>query len=164
MQIINMKLSEIHPYEKNPRFNDDAVASVANSIQKFGFRSPIVVDKDHIIICGHTRFKAAQSLGLDEVPVVIAADLTPEQVQAYRIADNKTAEIAEWNYELLPLEIKELQEANFDLSLLGFDTEELDKLLNGEQENTISDGETDADAVPEVGRGGQQTRRNLPVG
>ena len=150
MQIINMKLSEIHPYEKNPRFNDDAVESVANSIQKFGFRSPIVVDKDHIIICGHTRFKAAQSLGLEEVPVVVAADLTPEQVQAYRIADNKTGEIAEWNYDLLPLEIKELQEANFDLSLLGVDTEELDKLLNGEQENTISDGETDADAVPEV--------------
>ncbi len=150
MQIINMKLSEIHPYEKNPRFNEDAVESVANSIQKFGFRSPIVVAKDHIIICGHTRFKAAQSLGLTEVPVVVAADLTPEQVQAYRIADNKTGEIAEWNYELLPLEIKELQEANFDLSLLGFDMEELDKLLNGEQENTISDGETDADAVPEV--------------
>ena len=150
MQIINMKLSEIHPYEKNPRFNDDAVEAVANSIQKFGFRSPIVVDRDHIIICGHTRFKAAQSLGLAEVPVVVASDLTPEQVQAYRIADNKTGEIAEWNYDLLPLEIKELQEANFDLSLLGFDTEELDKLLNGEQENTISDGETDADAVPDV--------------
>ncbi len=150
MQIINMKLSEIHPYEKNPRFNDDAVEAVANSIKEFGFRSPIVVDKDHVIICGHTRFKAAQSLGLEEVPVVIAADLTPEQVQAYRIADNKTGEIAEWNYDLLPLEIKELQEVNFDLSLLGFDTEELDKLLNGEPENTISDGETDADAVPEV--------------
>ena len=113
-----MKLSEIHPYEKNPRFNDDAVEAVANSIKEFGFRSPIVVDKDHIIICGHTRFKAAQSLGLEEVPVVIAADLTPEQVQAYRIADNKTGEIAEWNHDLLPLEIKELQEANFDLSLL----------------------------------------------
>ena len=150
MQIINMKLSEIHPYEKNPRFNDDAVEAVANSIQKFGFRSPIVVDKDHVIVCGHTRLRAAERLGLEEVPVVVAADLTPEQVQAYRIADNKTGEIAEWNYDLLPLEIKELQEANFDLSLLGFDTEELDKLLNGEDENTISDGETDADAVPEV--------------
>ena len=150
MQIINMKLSEIHPYEKNPRFNDDAVEAVANSIKEFGFRSPIVVDKDHVIVCGHTRLRAAERLGLEEVPVVIAADLTPEQVQAYRIADNKTGEIAEWNYDLLPLEIKELQEANFDLSLLGFDTEELDKLLNGGQENTISDGETDADAVPEV--------------
>lgn len=150
MQITNMKITDIHPYEKNPRFNDDAVEAVANSIKEFGFRSPIVVDKDHVIICGHTRFKAAQSLGLEDVPVVIAEDLTPEQVQAYRIADNKTGEIAEWNYELLPLEIKELQEADFDLSLLGFDTEELDKLLNGEQENTISDGETDADTVPEV--------------
>ena len=150
MQIINMKLSEIHPYEKNPRFNDGAVEAVANSIKEFGFQQPIVVDKDHIVVVGHTRLKAAEQLGLTEVPVVIAENLTPEQVQAYRIADNKTGEIAEWNYELLPLEIKELQEADFDLSILGFDTEELDKLLNGEQENTISDGETDADAVPEV--------------
>ena len=150
MQIINMKLSEIHPYEKNPRFNDGAVEAVANSIKEFGFQQPIVVDKDFVVIVGHTRLKAAEQLGLTEVPVVIAENLTPEQVQAYRIADNKTGEIAEWNYELLPLEIKELQEADFDLSILGFDTEELDKLLNGEQENTISDGETDADAVPEV--------------
>ena len=150
MQIINMKLSELHPYEKNPRFNDGAVEAVANSIKEFGFQQPIVVDKDHIVVVGHTRLKAAEQLGLTEVPVVIAENLTPEQVQAYRIADNKTGEIAEWNYELLPLEIKELQEADFDLSILGFDTEELDKLLNGEQENTISDGETDADAVPEV--------------
>ena len=150
MQIINMKLSEIHPYEKNPRFNDGAVEAVANSIKEFGFQQPIVVDKDLVVVVGHTRLKAAEQLGLTEVPVVIAENLTPEQVQAYRIADNKTGEIAEWNYELLPLEIKELQEADFDLSILGFDTEELDKLLNGEQENTISDGETDADAVPEV--------------
>ena len=150
MQIINMKLSEIHPYEKNPRFNDGAVEAVANSIKEFGFQQPIVVDKDFVVVVGHTRLKAAEQLGLTEVPVVIAENLTPEQVQAYRIADNKTGEIAEWNYELLPLEIKELQEADFDLSILGFDTEELDKLLNGEQENTISDGETDADAVPEV--------------
>src|SRR5574344_419966 len=150
MQIINMKVSEIHPYEKNPRFNDGAVDAVAASIKEFGFKNPIIVDKDNVIIAGHTRLLSAKKLGLTEVPVVIAADLTPEQVQAYRIADNKTGEIAEWHYELLPLEIKELQEADFDLSLLGFDTEELDKLLNGEQENTISDGETDADAVPEV--------------
>ena len=150
MQIQMMKLSEIHPYEKNPRFNDGAVEAVANSIKEFGFQQPIVVDKDFVVIVGHTRLKAAEQLGLTEVPVVIAENLTPEQVQAYRIADNKTGEIAEWNYELLPLEIKELQEADFDLSILGFDTEELDKLLNGEQENTISDGETDADAVPEV--------------
>ena len=150
MQIINMKVSEIHPYEKNPRFNDGAVDAVAASIKEFGFKNPIIVDKDNVIIAGHTRMLAAQKLGLAEVPVVIAADLTPEQVQAFRIADNKTGEIAEWNYDLLPLEIKELQEANFDLSLLGFDTEELDRLLNGNADDTVADGETEPDVVPDV--------------
>ena len=150
MQIVNMKIADVHPYEKNPRFNDDAVDAVAKSISEFGWRSPIVVDKDHVIVCGHTRWKAAQKLGLTEVPVHVAADLTPEQIQAYRIADNKTAEIAEWNYDLLPLEIKELQDANFDLSLLGFETDELDRLLNGTDADTVEDGETEPDAVPEV--------------
>ncbi len=98
MQITNMKLSDIRPYDKNPRLNDNAVEAVANSIKEFGWRAPIVVDKEHVIICGHTRYKAAQRLGLAEVPVHVAENLTPEQVQAYRIADNKTAEIAEWNY------------------------------------------------------------------
>ena len=150
MQITNMKISDIHPYEKNPRFNEDAIEAVANSIKEFGFRSPIVVDKDHIIICGHTRYSAAKKLGLEEVPVHIADNLTPEQVQAYRIADNKTGEIAQWNYDLLPLEIKELQDANFDLSLLGFDTDELDRLLNGPEADSVTEGETDPDAVPEA--------------
>ena len=107
------------------------------------------VDKDLVIICGHTRLKAAIKLGLDVVPVHIADNLTPEQVQAYRIADNKTGEIAEWDYSLLPLELKELQDASFDLSLLGFDTDELDKLLNG-SEDVVTDGETEPDAVPEA--------------
>ncbi len=111
MQIVNMKITDVHPYEKNPRFNDDAVEAVANSIREFGWRAPIVVDKDMVIICGHTRLKAAKKLGLEEVPVHIASDLSPEQIQAYRIADNKTGEIAEWNYELLPLELRELQES-----------------------------------------------------
>ncbi len=150
MQIINMKVSEIHPYEKNPRFNEGAVDAVAASIKEFGFKNPIIVDKDNVIIAGHTRMLAAQKLGLTEVPVVVASDLTPEQVQAFRIADNKTGELAEWDYDLLPLEIKELQEANFDLSLLGFDTEELDRLLNGNADDVISDGETEPDAVPDV--------------
>ena len=150
MEIKNMKIADIHPYEKNPRFNDDAVDAVAKSISEFGWRAPIVVDKDYVIVCGHTRLKAAQKLGLTEVPVHVASDLTPEQIQAYRIADNKTAEIAEWNYDLLPLEIKELQDANFDLSLLGFDTDELDQLLNGTSADEITDGETEPDAVPEV--------------
>ena len=151
MQIQMMKLSEIHPYEKNPRFNDGAIEAVANSIKEFGFQQPIVIDKDNVVVAGHTRLRGAKKLGLTEVPCIIASDLTPEQVQAYRIADNKTGEIAEWNYDLLPVEIKELQEKDFDLSLLGFDADELDKFLNGgTEENTIAEGETDADAVPEV--------------
>ena len=150
MQIVNMKITDVRPYEKNPRFNDDAVEAVANSIREFGWRAPIVVDKDMVIICGHTRLKAAKKLGLEEVPVHIASDLSPEQIQAYRIADNKTGEIAEWNYELLPLELRELQESEFDLSLLGFDMEELDRMLNGSDDNTVTEGETEADAVPEV--------------
>ena len=149
MNIQNMKITDIHPYEKNPRLNEGAVDAVAKSIKEFGWRAPIVVDKDMVIICGHTRLKAAIKLGLDVVPVHIADNLTPEQVQAYRIADNKTGEIAEWDYSLLPLELKELQDASFDLSLLGFDTDELDKLLN-RSEDVVTDGETEPDAVPEA--------------
>ncbi len=150
MKIMNMKLSDIRPYEQNPRFNDDAVDAVAKSIKEFGWQQPIVVDQEHVIIVGHTRLKAAEKLGLTEVPVLVADNLTPEQVKAYRIADNKTGEIAEWNYDLLPVEIKELQDANFDLSLLGFDTDELDRLLNGTSADEVTDGETEPDAVPEV--------------
>ena len=149
MQIQMMKLSEIHPYEKNPRFNDGAVEAVANSIKEFGFQQPIVVDKDFVVVVGHTRLKAAEQLGLTEVPVVIAENLTPEQVLAYRIADNKTGEIGEWNYDLLTIELRDLQEKDFDLSLLGFDSDELDRLLNGGANDTVAAGETDPDAVPE---------------
>ena len=150
MNIINMKITDIRPYEKNPRHNEDAVEAVAKSIKEFGWQQPIVVDKDMVIIVGHTRFFSAKQLGLTEVPVVVADNLTPEQVQAYRIADNKTGEIAEWDYALLPMELKDLQNADFDLSVLGFDPDELDKLLNGETEETITEGETEPDAVPEV--------------
>ena len=105
MKIELRKLADIRPYDKNPRLNDNAVAAVAASIREFGFRQPIVVDTDGVIICGHTRYKAAQKLGLEKVPVHVAKDLTPEQIKAYRIADNKTGELAEWNYDLLPIEL-----------------------------------------------------------
>jgi len=150
MQIQNVPITSVKPYEKNPRFNDDAVDAVAKSIKEFGWQQPIVTDKDMTVICGHTRLKAAERLGLTEVPVIVADNLTPEQVKAYRIADNKTGEIAEWNYDLLPFEIKDLQDANFDLSLLGFDTDELDKLLNGDADKQVATGETEPDAVPEA--------------
>jgi hypothetical protein len=130
MKVTLRPITEIKPYERNPRLNDDAIDAVAASIREFGFRQPIVVDGDDVIICGHTRFKAATKLGLEKVPVHVAKDLTPDQIKAYRIADNKTAELAEWNFELLPIEIGELQSCNYDLGLLGFDSEELAKLLD----------------------------------
>lgn len=150
MKIELIDPNELHPYANNPRINDDAVDAVAASIKEFGFRQPIVVDSDLEIICGHTRWRAALKLGLAKVPVHIACDLTPEQIKAYRIADNKTGELAEWDYKLLPVELAELQDADFDLSLLGFDESELDKLLNGEMEDVLQEGETEPDAVPEA--------------
>jgi DNA modification methylase len=145
MQVTLRPITDIRPYEKNPRLNDDAVDAVAASIREFGFRQPIVVDTEGVIICGHTRYKAALKLGLEKVPVHVAKDLTPEQIKAYRIADNKTAELAEWNYDLLPIELGELQAANYDLGLLGFDQDELAKLLGGD----LQEGLTDPDEVPE---------------
>lgn len=149
MNIVNVKVTDVIPYEKNPRINDAAIVAVANSIKEFGWRAPIVVDKDMVIICGHTRLKAAIHLGLEEVPVHIADNLSPEQVQAYRIADNKTSELAEWDYNLLQVELADLQLADFDLSLLGFDSSELESLLNGQEEDCTT-GLTEADAVPET--------------
>ena len=144
MKIELRPISDIKPYPNNPRINDDAVDTVAGSIKEFGFRQPIVVDTDGVIICGHTRFKAAQKLGLEKVPVHVATDLTADQIKAYRIADNKSSELADWNFDLLPIELGELQTAGFDLSLLGFDSDELLKLMSGD----VAEGITDPDDVP----------------
>ena len=144
MQIETWPIDRPQPYDKNPRLNDDAVEVVAKSIREFGFRQPIVVDEEGVVIIGHTRLKAAKQLGLSEIPVHIARGLSPEKVKALRIADNKTAEIAEWNLELLPIELAELKGMNFDLGLLGFDQDELAKLLDpGVQEGLI-----DPDEIP----------------
>lgn len=113
-------IKSIRPYEKNPRRNDKAVDAVAASIREFGWQQPIVVDKDGVIIAGHTRYKAAKKLKCDTVPVVVADDLTEDQVKAYRLADNKTGELAEWDTALLGEELAEL--ADFDMSQFGFDT------------------------------------------
>ncbi len=145
MQVEMWSLDRIKPYENNPRINDNAVAAVIQSINEFGFRQPIVVDPYGVIIVGHTRYKAAMKLGLAEVPVHIAADIEPEAVRAYRIADNRTAENAQWDYDLLPLEIQSLQQGGFDCELLGFDSDELARLL----EPGIGQGLTDPDEVPE---------------
>lgn len=140
-----LSLDQIRPYERNPRRNDAAVAAVAGSIREFGFQQPIVVDEKGIIIAGHTRYKAASQLGLQEVPVVVASDLTPAQIKAYRIADNKLGELAEWDLDLLAEELAELEAAHADLDLLGFDDAELTELLLG----GVVDGITDPDAVPD---------------
>ena len=117
-------LSMITPYKNNPRFNDNAVEAVANSIKEFGFKVPIVVDKDGVIVTGHTRLKAAKKLGLKEVPVIVASDLTSEQIKAFRLADNKTAELAEWDETALQIELDTL--SSIDMNQFGF--EELEEL------------------------------------
>src|SRR5436190_9494915 len=103
MKVQLRPITTIRPYDRNPRRNDQAVAAVAASIREFGFRQPIVVDEQGVIIVGHTRYKAALKLGLEKVPVHVAVGLTPAQVKAYRLADNQTASLAQWNYDLLPL-------------------------------------------------------------
>ncbi len=141
------KIDDIRPYERNPRINDQAVDAVAASLAEFGFRQPIVVDADGVIIVGHTRWKAAQKLGLDNVPVHVATDLTPEQIRGYRIADNKTGELAEWDLEILPIELNELSEGGFEMDVLAFDDDELAKLFNGAA--GVTEGLTDPDAIPD---------------
>ncbi len=119
MNIIEKRVKDLKPYEKNPRLNDDAVKYVAESIKEFGFKVPIVIDKDNNIVCGHTRWKACKKLKIDTVPCVVADDLTEEQIRAYRLADNRVAEKAEWDLALLDTELAEIE--TIDMTLLGFD-------------------------------------------
>jgi DNA modification methylase len=144
MDIELRNINDIRPYEKNPRVNDQAVEAVAASLREYGFRQPIVIDADGVIIVGHTRWKAAKKLGLAKVPVHVAKDLPPEKVKAYRIADNQTNTLAEWNYELLPIELKDLQAADYNLDMLGFSAEDLAQLLDPGAQG----GLTDPDDVP----------------
>ena len=144
MRIELRPLASIRPYPNNPRVNEAAVDRVAASIREFGFLQPIVVDQDGVIVVGHVRYKAALQLGLETVPVHVATDLTPEQIKAYRIADNKTAELSDWDYDLLPIELSELQAVNYDLGLLGFDQDDLAKLFDP----GVSEGLCDPDEAP----------------
>lgn len=119
LKIINKKVEELIPYINNPRKNDPAVDKVASSIKEFGFKVPIIIDKDNVIITGHTRLKASIKLGLLEVPCIIANDLTPAQIKAFRIADNKVSEFAEWDIQKLNIELEELEEFNFNFEEFG---------------------------------------------
>jgi ParB-like chromosome segregation protein Spo0J len=132
MHIEMRPIESITPYDKNPRVNDPGVDAVAASIKEFGFRQPIVVDEQDVIIVGHTRYKAALKLGLKMVPVHVAVGLTPAQAKAYRIADNQTAALSQFDDNLLSLELAELQALDFDLNLTGFSADELLRLLQSE--------------------------------
>lgn len=123
-EITQRKCTELIPYENNPRENDKAVDAVAASIREFGFNVPIVIDKDDIIVAGHTRLKAAEKLGLEDVPTIKVSDLTDEEVRAFRLADNKTAELAGWDFDLLSEELKGITELN--MAAFGFDQSEVE--------------------------------------
>lgn len=138
MEIKMLGLNEITPYENNPRKNADAVDKVASSIREFGFQSPIIVDKNLVIVAGHTRYEAAKKLNLKAVPVIVAENLTDEQAKAYRLADNKTAEFAEWDNNLLDKELFEIED--IDMSQFGFDKLEVDMADFGD-EFSLPDGE-----------------------
>jgi len=137
-----MKTNELIPYEKNPRNNDKGVDAVANSIKTYGFKVPIVIDKSNVVVTGHTRLKAAKKLGLDEVPCIIADDLTDEQIRQFRIVDNKTNELSDWNFDLLREELLTMD----DIDLVQFGFDDLDSILNVE----TKDDEFDVDEeIPE---------------
>jgi len=137
-------IEDVTPYEGNPRQNEEAVGAVAASIREFGFRQPIVVDEGGVVICGHTRLAAAKELGLARVPVHVAEGLTPDQVKAYRLADNATRDRSEWDYDLLPLELADLNAAGFDLGLLGFEEDELARIMVDEP----GAGQVDPNMIP----------------
>lgn len=154
MQIVMKAISELKPYEKNPRRNENAVEAVANSIKAFGFKVPVVIDGDGVIVCGHTRFKAAKRLGLAEVPCIVADDLTDEQIKAFRLADNKVGELATWDDELLSLELSELEELDFDMGEFGFQFDDADD-MEFDENDLERDDEKDGSVLIQI------TFRNL---
>lgn len=135
LKIVYKKLEDLTPYENNPRLNDAAVDAVAKSIEEFGFKVPIVIDKDGVIVAGHTRLKAAKQLHIDEVPCIIADDLSDEELKAFRLADNKVSELAEWDFDKLDAELKNI---DFDMSDFGFDFNTID-----EENDKFDDADTE---------------------
>ena len=132
MNIKELSISQLHEYDNNPRNNDSAVDAVAESIREFGFKVPIVIDGDNVIVCGHTRVKAAQKLGMETVPCIIADDLTPEQIKAFRLADNKTSELAGWDFAKLEEELFGISD-KFDMSAFGFELPDFDECAESDQ-------------------------------
>ena len=149
MEILELPVKSIKPYKNNPRHNDKAVEFVANSLREFGWKQPIVIDEQYEIVAGHTRWKAAKMLGMETVPCVMADDLTPEQVQAYRLADNKTAEMADWDFDLLEQELNDIDPAMFDMADFGFFQGEAPE-PETEQKEIIEDEPPELDEVEPV--------------
>ena len=149
MDVVDLPLERLIPYARNPRKNESAVATVAASLKEFGWRQPIVVDEEMVILAGHTRLEAARQLGLSTAPVNVARGLTPAQARAYRLMDNRAGENAEWDEALLGLELGDLHGDGFDLGLTGFDDAELNRLLAGLGDDQIDrDGEDDVPETP----------------
>lgn len=140
-----MPIGDVVPYEKNPRLNDQAVDAVASSIREFGFKVPIVVDSKGVVVSGHTRLKAAKTLGLDEVPVIVADDLDDTKIKAFRLADNKVAELADWDESLLIKELEELDDLNYDMGQFEFELDPDDADGNGSD----GDGSDDMGDIPD---------------
>lgn len=150
MKVQNVSIQDVKPYANNPRDNDGGVDAVANSIKEFGWQQPIVVDKDNVIIVGHTRYKAAKKLGMKEVPVVVADKLSPEQVKAYRLADNKTGELTDWEFAKLNEELADID--SLDMKDFGFDAEDIDLATSWDDSGSLDDYEE-----PEAKNGGQNS-------
>jgi site-specific DNA-methyltransferase (adenine-specific) len=148
MNIQEYEISKVVPYKNNPRINVDAVNVVKKSLKEFGFQQPLVIDKDNKIVVGHTRLLAAKELGLKTVPCVVANNLSDEQIKAYRIMDNKSAEFASWNYGLLTKEVTDLLEAEYDFNLTGFDKFELKDLGIDVDLGFVDNPQSDEDEAP----------------
>jgi ParB-like chromosome segregation protein Spo0J len=162
MKIQNVATDKVIPYARNPRRNQGVIAKVAGSIKEFGWQQPIVVDNEMVVIAGHTRLAAAQSLNMTEVPIVIAGDLTPSQVKAYRLADNRIGQEAEWDDDLLTLELKDLLGEEYDLDLTGFDDNELKNLFLPTEEGK-TDEEAEWEGMPEFVQDDQSSFRHIIV-
>lgn len=149
MKIEYKNVDDIIPYENNPRKNDDAVDYVANSIKEFGFKVPIIIDKDNVVVTGHTRLKASQKLGLKKVPVIYADDLSEEQIKAFRIADNKVSEYSTWDFDKLDLELEDI---NIDMSDFGIIKVDDINISEDEEEEVIEEEKLQKVKCPDCGK------------
>ena len=154
MEIKMMNVEDLIPYINNPRRNENAIDKVASSIKEFGFKVPIVIDKDKVVVTGHTRLLASKKLGLEQVPCVVADDLSKAQIKAFRLADNKVSEFSTWDMELLKVELEELEELNFEVSDLGFEFMTIDQLdiptfddFDDEEEDEEEEEETSSEGI-----------------